>query len=240
VQGWQLAKADGITFNPSGVCISRRDDQSPGYFGETIMKVMTISAMSDVYVDSFLTDEGSNLLFMSVWGRDTAIQEFLARLTIPNHEDGIRDFRISDNETLNRYVCIASSEALDKQSQRIGSDIFHNLTQVWIYDKRVVNPDQRNSRVFQLYTQIQPDPWPLVKAISPVPLLDNWRDITLERFAKLGWCRYISNGIGMNALCVDLGETDLLEMEISNLVKQGLLTLPEQTRQLSLELQQAA
>lgn len=193
------------------------------------MKLMTLSVIADVFADAVLTDEGNNLLFLSVWGRDTAVQEFLARLTLPKHEDGIRDFRVEGSGE-SRYVNVPSIDCLDKHSTRVGSDIFDNLTQVWIYDKRVLRSDQSSRRVYQLFSETQkcPDPWPLVKAVCPVPLLDHWRETVLEQFTSLGWCRFVPDGVGMKALCIDLGDPDL-EETLSLLVKQGKLSLPGQS-----------
>ncbi|WP_198263462.1 hypothetical protein [sulfur-oxidizing endosymbiont of Gigantopelta aegis] len=57
-----------------------------------------IDEVSDLYVDAFLIDQ-SQLVFLSVWGRDTALQEFFARLTLPKSEQGLREIHLENLNT---------------------------------------------------------------------------------------------------------------------------------------------
>ncbi len=57
--------------------------------------LLTLSAIHDVYADAYLADDSGRLLFLSVWGRDTALQELLARLQLPRSDNGIREFTLS-------------------------------------------------------------------------------------------------------------------------------------------------
>jgi len=47
--------------------------------------MLAINEVNDVYCDALVCDEGY-LVFASCWGRDTAIQELLARLTLATSE----------------------------------------------------------------------------------------------------------------------------------------------------------
>ncbi len=191
------------------------------------MKFYTISEINDVFVDAFLTDENSNLLFLSIWGRDTAVQEFIARLTISNHEDSIKDIRVNNgkNGEADRIINIPPANILDKYSSRVGSDIYQNLTQVWIYDKCVMKPDLANRRVYQMFTQSQkcPDPWPLIKSVCHIPLLDNWREPIIQKFMDHGWCEFIPEiyGDGMRGLRIDLSDPSV-ESTVSAMVQDKI------------------
>jgi len=43
--------------------------------------LMQLDVIPDLYVDASLVDTCDKLLFLSLWGRDTAIQEFLAGIS---------------------------------------------------------------------------------------------------------------------------------------------------------------
>ena len=53
-----------------------------------------IEECNDLFVDACACDEQRNLVFLSAWGRDTALQEFLARLTLGAAEDGPGQFHV--------------------------------------------------------------------------------------------------------------------------------------------------
>ena len=46
-----------------------------------------IDECGDVMADACVCGEDGDLVFLSVWARDTAIQQFLARLTLGRDED---------------------------------------------------------------------------------------------------------------------------------------------------------
>jgi hypothetical protein len=52
-------------------------------------KPSEIRAASGLYADAFVGTDENKLLFLSVWGLDTAIQEFLGRLSLPVTQGGI-------------------------------------------------------------------------------------------------------------------------------------------------------
>jgi hypothetical protein len=65
--------------------------------GAFLMKTkMTLSTIADVY--ACLADDSGSLLFLSVWGRYTALQGLLARLQLPRSENGIREFMLASGE----------------------------------------------------------------------------------------------------------------------------------------------
>jgi len=57
-------------------------------------QLFQIEELPDLYVDACVCDEQRNLVFLSAWGRDTVLQEFLARLTLGREENGIDQFHV--------------------------------------------------------------------------------------------------------------------------------------------------
>ncbi|MCG7928965.1 MAG: hypothetical protein ABW104_18020 [Candidatus Thiodiazotropha sp. 6PLUC2] len=184
-----------------------------------------ISAIADVYADAYLADDSGNLLFLSVWGRDTALQELIARLQLPRSENGIREFNIIGNYT--KYlVSVPNVDDLDKISLGVSQTIFGKLTQLWIYTKLAILPDLVNHRGLMLHADDQTDidEWPLFKMVCPMPMLDEWREVFLNRCHKKQWIKPLTNGVGVAGTLIELD--DELEPLITNMINEGELTLP--------------
>ncbi len=189
--------------------------------------MMTLSAITDVYSDAYLADDSGSLLFLSVWGRDTALQELLARLQLPRSENGIREFTLASGE-FKKLVRVPNVDELDKATLGVGFTIFGPLTQLWIYDKLALDPDPVNHRALMLHGVEKPmDPWPLVKTVCPLPLLDEWRECFLSRCRQRQWIRPLENGVGIAGTLIELDED--LEPMITEMIQRGELSLPVST-----------
>jgi len=55
---------------------------------------MEIREVQGIYVDAVLTDEADNLIFISLWGRDTSIRELQARITLGDTDSGLTGLNI--------------------------------------------------------------------------------------------------------------------------------------------------
>ncbi|HEB56630.1 MAG TPA: hypothetical protein ENI98_10065 [Gammaproteobacteria bacterium] len=189
------------------------------------MELLKISAINDIFVDAYLVDEANYLLFLSLWGRDTALQEFIARLSLPASENGIRDFHVVGHGH-DRYVQIPNVDMLDKTTAKTsGNTIFGQLTQLWIYDKQAVKPDMSNRRAMMLFRESDnPDPWPTVKTVCHLPLLDHWREAFLNCCHKREWLRKLDKGFGMSGLLIELGDDDV-ESAITEMIRNRELML---------------
>lgn len=191
------------------------------------MSLFKISAIDGVYVDAFLTDESNRLVFLSLWGRDTALQELLARLQLPKSDNGIRDFHLLGDDGQRHFVTVSHVDDLEKNTFKTGSTLFGMLTQMWIYDRLSVKADLSNHRALMLYRPEDPSPdlWPLVRTVCPLPLLDHWREIFIAKCFEKQWIRILENGFGMSGFYVHLG--DDIETVVSDMIHCDQLTLPE-------------
>ena len=174
-----------------------------------------------LFGDALLMDEG-NLLFLSAWGRDTAIQSFLATLTLGESEGGADKFWIQGQSTFQVWV---NTHRMEKQTARMPKGgLFGNIAQVWLYDPILATPD-RASRLGYLpyrsghesHSRNRERLWALVQTICPIPFLPQWRDQVLDEMASLGWLRTI-RGISLEGVKVNLPE----EEKIADLVRSML------------------
>lgn len=186
--------------------------------------MLTLDCMDQVYCDGLLTDDAGSLLFMSVWGRDTAISQFLARLTLPDHPDGIGRFiAMGDGERVS--VSIPNAKLLDKEQGRASKSLFGDLIQLFVFAAGLRTPDRENRAAWAVYRDGESavDIWPLIIETCHVPLLPHWRNVLVPEFQVRGWITQLT-GYRMGAIGVQLGDPEV-ESCIERLVQAGALQL---------------
>ncbi len=192
--------------------------------------VTPVEGAHGVFTDSTLA-EGGRLLFGSFWGRDTAVQEFLARMQLGASDAGIQSFKVNSEE-----ISLGNIERLQKRSGRYTSPIYGQMNHLWIYDKALVRDDQSSRTAYLMGDWSKVDfhsnvktpaekladaglldvAWDRFEQISPLSLLSTWEiDLINYGFAN-GWLEWL-NGNGIMALRIAL--PDDFEEIISSLVK---------------------
>ena len=202
--------------------------------------LMQIDAIPDLYADAALVDAYDKLLFLSLWGRDTAIQEFLAGISLANEEGGINSFFLTtgkreSGEPLRKLVQIGEAKRLNHHSGRMpASNVFGgDMAHLWVFDRLVTDPDLATRRTIAISRAVdtasvstvsQSRIWQLTKAICHLPLLDHWAETIIKRFYERDWIKDF-NGIGVNGALIDLNLNEEVEDEISTLIRDGVLGL---------------
>jgi hypothetical protein len=72
-----------------------------------------IDECPDLMADGVVGDENGNLVFISLWARDTAVQEFLARLTLGRDEQGLDQFHVITEQGASIPVFVGNVENLE-------------------------------------------------------------------------------------------------------------------------------
>lgn len=196
----------------------------------------------DLVVDSCLCDQSGQLVFLSLWGRDTAVQEFLARLTLAQKDGGLTDFHLLTDSHDSLPVSVGSADRLQKRTTRTyRQTLFGSLLHVWLFDPRCVAPDKANGVAFA----IVPKPhsadeesarlWQLIRATCSLPLLDHWRGTVLDvltahqMLVQLSFCLGPISGYQLRI------NTPVLTQTLGDLIRSGGLTVypvPERTADL--------
>jgi hypothetical protein len=192
------------------------------------MELLMLDEVADVFADAIVSDNDNQLLFLSLWGQDTSLQELLARLSLPNAEGGLRRL-ILRNETDRRLAVVSSIDQFDKHTGRAPAGaLFQGLSHLWLYDRLAIEPDRANRRCLVLRRPEESEQaisqrlWQTVRDMCHVPLLEEWQEV-MSHFQQRGWIRRFS-GIGMDAYRIDLSSREV-EQLISQLVKAGALSL---------------
>lgn len=197
------------------------------------MTLYPVRELADVYADAFVTDDEGYLLFLSVWGHDTALQELLAKLTLSDAMDGLGVLTLN-----HKLVFIPEDKGnLAKLTGRTRKDcLFYGLSQLWVYDKLANQFDKANQRAL-LLKQPADDAnftkylWHVVRQLCTVPLLPEW-DCLLDHFTERQWIRHFK-GVNIEAVKVDIGHEEVGTF-ITQLIQQRVLTLPRPKSHLAL------
>lgn len=144
-----------------------------------------IDECPDLMADACISDESGHLVFLSVWARDTAIQQFIARLTLGTKEDGLDQFHILTEQGHSVPVFVGNVDSLEKRLTRAyRRTLFGSLVHLWLYDRRCTAPDKANARALALVPKDSPETmarlWRLVQDTYPLPLLDHWQDTVMS------------------------------------------------------------
>jgi len=116
----------------------------------TTTTLMPITDINDVFTDGFLVDDSGSIAFLSLIGKDTAIQEFRARWSLPITQGGLTDFQVETPDGTVR-LNLGSPESLEFLSGRLPTHLFGNLIQVFVYKQLVQKPDFANRKAVQLF-----------------------------------------------------------------------------------------
>lgn len=189
-----------------------------------------IDECRDLMADAFVGDEHGNLVFLSLWARDTAVQEFLARLTLGADENGLDQFHVDHQQGSAIPVFVGDVDKLEKRSTRAyRRTLFGSLTNLWLFDKRCVKPDKANASALVLLPRDSAHRidrlWRLVQDTCPLPLLDHWREPVLELLQSRQMLTALSRSLGPlegYRLCIDI---PALRTALGHLIRQGALDI---------------
>lgn len=207
---------------------------TPHAVAKPSVPLMEVREAPGVYADALLRDERGGLLFISLWGRDTALQELQARLSLPVSDGGVTMLHVTQGHTESR-VNLDRINCMEKHSGRLPArNLFGDVAQLWIYDRLATEPDRAN-RVGLLFLQGSNTSddltenelcriWQLVREVSHLPLLPHWREPVLEVLDAKNWLRRLDDGAGVQAWRVELGDPGF-EAAISQLMHAGQLRL---------------
>lgn len=195
---------------------------------ESDMALMILPEVHGVFADAVVTDTHGALVFLSLWGRDTAIQELLGRLSVSEREGGLEQLSLTRPDHPRIQIHTVNVDRYGKITGRMPKDnLFGAVTQLWLYDRLVIEPDRVNRRAVMLHQDSGGDwksrLWQLVRQTCHLPLLDHWRDTILEAFHQEEWIQDFP-GIGLNGTTINLGSDDV-EHVVETLIQQGRLPL---------------
>lgn len=146
-----------------------------------------IEEFPDIWADACLRDSEGQLLFLSLYGRDGSLMQILAAIELGRQaQQGVDTLHLTETDGSRHTVYIADTKRLDKYSGRLPrGNLFGQLNQTWLFDKRLLKPDRvnrigwvlRHTTDDDLTSSMPSDErvWQLINLLSPVALRDAWR-----------------------------------------------------------------
>lgn len=136
---------------------------------------LTLYDIPDLKCDSCITNNNSELIFLSVWGRNTAMQELVAKLTIgETTKHGLANIK------LNHYkVFLAQETDYCKRTLKVTTSSLGQLIHTFIFDKRIIEPNRDSNSMISIYkvNDISTNRYfEAIKTLSSVPILEHWAD----------------------------------------------------------------
>lgn len=172
-----------------------------------------IREFSDVFLDALVRNEAGQLMFASLYGRDTAIQQLLAAFSLPVTSGGVDRITLKPVEAPPRpgdgvagvvtlhpetpagedhrgVAFIGDASRLTKLAGKLPRrSLFGPVSHVFIYDPMVIDPDTANGRAWVLTfgndgQDHRQSVWAMIQRISPVPLIETWREPVLAALGE--------------------------------------------------------
>jgi len=187
-----------------------------------------IDECTDLMADACVCGEQGDLVFLSVWARDTAIQQFIARLTLGRSEDGLDQFHLITEQGGSLPVFVNSVDRLEKRLTRAyRRTLFGSLVNLWLFDGRCIRPDKSNASALALLPRSSVDPasrlWQLVRDTCPLPLLDHWQDVVLALLREQEMLRSLPTTLGpLQGFRLAL-DVPALTHALGKLIRRGVL-----------------
>ncbi|MEB1609013.1 hypothetical protein VDQ74_03760 [Xanthomonas campestris pv. campestris] len=193
-----------------------------------------IDECSDLMADACVCGDQGDLVFLSVWARDTAVQQLLARLTLGRDEDGLDQLHLINEHGGNVPVFVGSIDRFDKRLTRAyRRTLFGSMVNLWLFDRRCIQPDKSNASAVALLPRHATDPtsrlWYLVKDTCPLPLLDHWQEPVLALLRERFMLKNMPVALGpLQGFQLALDVPALTEA-LSELICSGVLTAHPQS-----------
>ena len=161
---------------------------------EPALPIWQIRELSDLYVDALVRDDVGQIVFLSVFGRDGAIQQLFAALHLPVSQGGIDRVTLDIASsacpawTAGETGTVGEPKRFTKRTGKLGRGLFGTLAQAFVFDEALVDPDHTTGSGWVLSldasdAEHQDRIWGLVRRLLPLPTLDHWQAPLLEAIA---------------------------------------------------------
>lgn len=142
-----------------------------------------------------LTAPDGQLLYLSLIGRDTALQEFRGKLSTGKltsftiqWDGGCRVDGWFSREWLGQ---------MEYHGAKLQTNLFGEMTQMVLYHPLMAKPDKASQVAAIPFLNVaempMQDVWNVVKHISEIPLLDGWQAVVIELLKRMGWLEWLDS-----------------------------------------------
>jgi hypothetical protein len=149
----------------------------------------TIHEAPGVFVEACVSSPDKQLTFMSVLGRDTALQHLRAAISLADTERGLAALTLKAEGKPDFRVLLGNFKQLDDNHRtRLKLPPYGVLSQIWFVDKRCYAPDVATQTATVLTAGLAVNTsklWETITELASVPLLAHWQSEVLTRITGL-------------------------------------------------------
>ncbi|MCG7601807.1 hypothetical protein MHM84_18750 [Halomonas sp. McH1-25] len=182
----------------------------------------------ELFLDSYIAD-GDSAVFLSLWGRDTAIHELMAKLTLPIGEGGFDSLTLMGEQPVRLHL---NRDRLGRRTTRTYRQTrFGSLLNLWLFDQRCHEPDRANRQCYAIFNERDPRQdksamlWSRLRDLAAYPLLDHWRPTVVQLLLKHGAIRMLDRtSERLSGVWIDLSLASVQEA-IGHRIRSGELTI---------------
>lgn len=205
--------------------------------------LIQFNEIDGVLCDAIIADEHGQVMMLSCYGYDASINRLFASFALSKFNGGLTSLSF-EYEGRERKLLIGSADRLTKTAGRLPNGLFgNNLVHTFIYDESIVQDDMSNQVRWMVLRGQHDDHdvdlrlWSVIKRLSPIPLMDDWRIQIMNALVKTGVI--VSNmatgddlrvSIGVACWRVDLDSKQAKDFMgcdfssyVSSMVKSGVL-----------------
>lgn len=184
-----------------------------------------LTESSELFLDGYVAD-GNRAVFLSLWGRDTAIHELMAKLTLPIAEGGWNGLTLlKDGDSVGLTL---DRERLAKRTTRTYRQTrFGSLLNLWLFDQRCQDPDRANRQCYAIFNERDSHQdksamlWSRLCDLAAFPLLNHWRPTVVQLLLEHGAIRMLDQtSERLSGVWIDLSLTSIQDA-ISQLIHSG-------------------
>ncbi|MAM55796.1 MAG: hypothetical protein CMN25_00460 [Salinicola sp.] len=190
----------------------------------TAPKLWRLDEAPELFIDRYLAD-GERAVFLSLWGRDTAIHELMAKLTLPMGEGGLDRLTVVSDRPERLFI---DRDRLAKRTTRTYQRTrFGSLLNLWLFDQRCQDPDRANRQCYAIFNERDSRQdksamlWTRLRDLAAYPLLDHWQPMVVQLLLEHGAIRMLDQASGsLSGVWIDLSLTSVQDA-IGQLIHSG-------------------
>lgn len=171
--------------------------------------LIQFNEIDGVLCDAIIADEHGQVMMLSCYGYDASINRLFASFALSKFNGGLTSLSF-EYEGCERKLLIGSADRLTKTAGRLPNGLFgNNLVHTFIYDESIVQDDMSNQVRWMVLRGQHDDHdvdlrlWSVIKRLSPIPLMDDWRIQIMNALVKTGVI--VSNMATGDVLRVSIG-----------------------------------
>jgi hypothetical protein len=148
-----------------------------------VLPLYALGEFNQAYVDAVVINSLGELLLISVYARQTIMQQIISALTLSPNSGGAASLQVVDLEGhLVRRIHIGARDQLTKKSAKLPVLASGEIVHTWIYDQRLAQDDLTNGVGYVVLDasleeeQRQVAIWQKIVHLAPIPLRDVWQE----------------------------------------------------------------